>query len=287
MEIKKPTALVTGCSEGGIGFGLVRELARRGVHVFASARSLSKMAALEKTPGITLVTLDVTSESSIEAAVALISATTGGSLTYLVNNAGTQIIRPFLDTSLAEVRKMFDVNVFGVAAGTQAFAPLLIKAGGTVVNLASITAYMCPPYMGGYSASKAACEVLSEVMRHELKPLGVKVLTVITGAVKTNIFVNAPDRGSQGQLPGGSHYLAAAAEVRARATGTEVEARLGSVEDFARELVEAMVRGKSGLVKIGNMSAIIPFLSSNAPAALFDYLAERDTGLDKVLKPVA
>ncbi|KAH7007969.1 uncharacterized protein B0I36DRAFT_404459 [Microdochium trichocladiopsis] len=287
MANKTPSALVTGCSEGGIGIGLVHELRRQGIHVFATARSVDKMASLQDLSGITLLTMDVTNPASIRAAVAVVTAATDGALDYLVNNAGRQALRPFLDMSIDnDMRAMFDVNVFGVAAVTQAFAPLLIQSskrgkGGMVVNLASVAAYVCPPYMGGYAASKAACEVMSETMRHELKPLGVKVLTVLTGAVKTKIFANAPTPPA---LPEDSLYLAASDEFQTRASGQEVHGRLGTVEAFARGLVGEMVRGREGRVKVGNMSAMIPFMAYHAPASLFDYFVEMNTGLDKVGK---
>ena len=142
------SALVTGCSAGGIGFALASAFQKRGLHVFATARTLSKISALEKLPNVTLLTLDVTSPSSIAAAVAAVQAQTGGTLDYLVNNSGGGFIMPVLDTDMEETRRMFEVNLFGVLAVTQAFAPLLIAAKGTIVNNSSIGGCLYPPYMG-------------------------------------------------------------------------------------------------------------------------------------------
>lgn len=142
------SVLITGCSAGGIGFALAAAFQQRGLHVFATARTLSKMVDLEKLPNITLLSLDVTSSSSIAGAVNAVQAQTGGTLDYLVNNAGGGFIMPVLDTDIDEGRRLFEVNVFGVLAVTQAFAPLIIAAKGTVVNNSSIAGCIDAPYLG-------------------------------------------------------------------------------------------------------------------------------------------
>lgn len=106
------------------------------------------MSPLEGLPNVTLLVLDVTSLSSIQAAAAVVSKHTGGTLDYLVNNAGMQYTMPVLDLDIELARHMFDVNVWGVFAVTQAFAPLVIAAKGTIANMASIAALMSPPYLG-------------------------------------------------------------------------------------------------------------------------------------------
>lgn len=141
-------ALVTGCSEGGIGYALAKEFQRRGVHVFATARTVSKMHPLKGLPNMTLLTLDVTSQSSINNAVAIVSKQTDGTLDYLVNNAGCAYTMPMLDLDIKLAREMFDVNVWGVFSMIQAFAPLVIAAKGTIANMASVGVLLNPPYMG-------------------------------------------------------------------------------------------------------------------------------------------
>lgn len=141
-------ALVTGCSEGGIGYALAQEFQRRGVHVFATARTVSKMRPLEDLPNVTLLHLDVTSESSINSVVATVSKHTGGTLDYLVNNAGCAYTMPMLDLDIKLAREMFDVNFWGAFTMIQAFAPLVIAAKGTIANMASVGTLFNPPYMG-------------------------------------------------------------------------------------------------------------------------------------------
>lgn len=141
-------ALVTGCSEGGIGYALAQEFQRRGVHVFATARTISKMKPLEGIPNVTILNLDVTSQSSIDNAVAIVTKHTEGTLDYLVNNAGCAYTLSVLDLDIKLAREMFDVNVWGVFAMIQSFAPLVIAAKGTIANMASVGVLLNPPYMG-------------------------------------------------------------------------------------------------------------------------------------------
>ena len=144
MAIK--SVLITGCSTGGIGGALALAFQKRGLHVFATARTLSKMSHLEKLPNVTLLTLDVTSSSSIATAVEAVEAQTGGTLDYLVNNSGGGLIMPTLDTDIEEAKRMFDVNLWGVLAVTQAFAPLVIAAKGSIVNGSSLASCLNPPW---------------------------------------------------------------------------------------------------------------------------------------------
>lgn len=149
VQTRQKYALITGCSAGGIGAALAVEFASRGIHVFATARTPAKMSpSLGKLPNVTLLPMDVTSQPSVDAAVAAVSSHTDGRLDFLVNNAGSQIVSPVLDLDLELARQMFDVNVWGVVAVTKAFAPLVIKASGCITNLASIAALLSPPYMG-------------------------------------------------------------------------------------------------------------------------------------------
>ena len=144
-------ALITGCSAGGIGAALCTEFQRHGIHVFATARDLDKLASLCSLPNITPVVLDVTSPSLIVAAKASISRITGGRLDYLVNNAGAQYVAPILDMDIQLGRELYEVNIWGPIAMIQEFAPLVIKAKGTVLNMASISGLLHAPWMGKLS----------------------------------------------------------------------------------------------------------------------------------------
>lgn len=149
------TVLITGCSEGGIGEALAREFQARGLHVFATARSETKLNSLRQLPNVTVLPLDVTSGESIAAAVAAVSSATGGGgggkLDYLVNNAGTQCVMPVLDFDIQQAKDMFEVNVWGLLAVTQAFAPLILATKGTIVNMSSVSTLLWMPYKGKQS----------------------------------------------------------------------------------------------------------------------------------------
>lgn len=144
----KGSVLITGCSDGGIGSGLALDFQQRGYRVFATARNPEKMAALEDLPNVTLLTLDVVNKVHIKAAVGAVSAQTDGTLTYLVNNAGRNHFMPLLDDDIEVAKDIFEINVWGPLAVTQAFAPLLIKAQGTLVNITSIAGHGGVPMMG-------------------------------------------------------------------------------------------------------------------------------------------
>ncbi len=144
------TVLITGCSAGGIGSALVEAFQKRNIYVFATARDLSKMSHLETLSNVTLLTLDPTSMPSVHAVVKSVWAQTDGTLDYLVNNAGQTIIMPTLDFDIETAKSMYDINVWGMVRVTQAFAPLVIAAKGTIVNISSIATSVNTPWMGGF-----------------------------------------------------------------------------------------------------------------------------------------
>lgn len=135
----KKTVLVTGCSEGGLGCALAHAFADKGFHVFATVRDRSKATSLaSRSDDIDILLMEVTSPDSVASCVAHVRRETGGRLDVLVNNAGFGFIMPLLDTSIDEAKRLFDVNVWGMLAVTQAFAPLIIEAKGAVLNVSSL-----------------------------------------------------------------------------------------------------------------------------------------------------
>jgi short-subunit dehydrogenase len=140
MALPKKTCLVTGCSAGGVGAAFAEAFKNKGYHVFATARSPSKVPqSLHEASNVTVFALDVTSAESIASAVEEVRKHTE-KLDVLINNAGLGLNMPGLDTSIDEAKKLFDLNFFGVLAMMQAFSPMLVAARGCVVNNSSVGA---------------------------------------------------------------------------------------------------------------------------------------------------
>ncbi|TQB73164.1 hypothetical protein MPDQ_006081 [Monascus purpureus] len=188
MASEKQTVLITGCSPGGIGHALALEFNTQGkcYHVIATARRLSVIEPLRDL-GMSILPVDVNSTESVNDLKKQVTELTGGKLDYLVNNAGRNYTVPALDVDIDEVQQTFETNVVGVIRMCQAFAPLLIEAKGCIVQIGSIAGLI--PYVFGsvYNASKAALHHYSSTLRVELAPFGVRVVTIITGGVKSNI----------------------------------------------------------------------------------------------------
>ena len=145
---KSKTVLITGCSDGGIGSALGLVFQSKGFHVYATARNLSKVSYLAKLPNVTVLELDVNDFTHIKEAVEAVSKDTGGTLDILVNNSGRNYFMPILDSKIEDSKKIFDTNFWGPLEIIQNFAPLLIKAKGTIVNITSISGYVNVPWMG-------------------------------------------------------------------------------------------------------------------------------------------
>jgi 1-acylglycerone phosphate reductase len=139
MSALQKSVLITGCSEGGVGAAIASAFVAKGYHVFATARTLSKIPeSLKSKANVTTLALDVTSSASIEAATAEVVKATQGRLNVLINNAGMGMSIALLDMPVEEGRKIFDLQYWGPLAMIQAFAEPLIRAKGCIVNVASI-----------------------------------------------------------------------------------------------------------------------------------------------------
>lgn len=146
--ITKKTVLITGCSDNGIGSSLAQAFQARNMHVFATARTPSKMSQLASLDNVTLLKLDVTNAADIAAAVEAVTAATGGTLDCLVNNAGRNHFMPILDENVQTLKALWEVNVWGPLTVTQAFAPLLVKQKGIAVFITSTAGHLNVPFMG-------------------------------------------------------------------------------------------------------------------------------------------
>lgn len=177
-------ALVTGASSG-IGEETVHQLIADGYKVFAAARRLDRMRPLEAA-GATLIPLDLTDDASIVAAMDRIKNETGGRLDVLVNNAGYGSYGALEDVPMDEARRQVEVNLFGLARLCQLAIPMMrAQQSGTIVNVTSIGGKFGEPFGSWYHATKFAVEGLSDCLRAELKPFGIRVIIVEPGAIRT------------------------------------------------------------------------------------------------------
>jgi len=177
--MKRSVILVTGAS-AGIGEASARRLARAGHIVYAGARRMDRLKALEA-DGVRPVSLDVTDDASMRAVVEQIERDAGG-VDVLVNNAGYGSLGALEDVSPAEARRQFDVNVFGLARLTQLVLPgMRKKQAGRIINVSSIGGRMSFPMGAWYHASKHAVEGLSDSLRMEVRDFGIFVSVIQPG----------------------------------------------------------------------------------------------------------
>src|SRR3954451_18141218 len=175
--------LVTGCSSG-IGRATAERLAARGYVVYATARRRESISDLEAR-GCRVLALDVTDETSMQAAVATVRDE-HGAVGALVNNAGYSQSGAVESVPMAEVRRQFETNVFGLVRLTQLVLPGMRKQRwGKVVNISSMGANFVFPGGGFYHATKYAVDAISDALRFEVKGFAIDVVIIQPGLIKT------------------------------------------------------------------------------------------------------
>jgi short-subunit dehydrogenase len=176
-------ALVTGAS-AGIGESIAVHLAESGWTVYAVARRVERMVALEAR-GVRTFAMDVTDDASMVAGVRRVIEEQGR-LDALVNNAGYGTYGPVEIVPMEQARRQFEVNVFGLARLTQLVIPQLRRQrSGTIVNISSIGGKIYEPLGAWYHATKFAVEGFSDSLRLELRPFGIDVVLVEPGPILT------------------------------------------------------------------------------------------------------
>ncbi|KAH7018340.1 uncharacterized protein B0I36DRAFT_354631 [Microdochium trichocladiopsis] len=180
-----------------------------------------------------------------------------GYIDMLINNAGTLHILPFADTTASDIKGVFDVNVVGAMCVTRAFIPLLVAGAArpssmsdshdkhcesVIANVCSMNSDLRPPFLSLYNASKAALDTFGATIRPELAPLGVRVVTLKTGAIQTDLFAHTPSS----EVPSQSYYRADLGEYLAK-RGMFAGTTFMEVADYAKSvagmLCEELERG--------------------------------------------
>ncbi len=180
--------LVTGASRG-LGLAIARAVLERGGAVIAAARNPQRaLEALGVCDRVFPVELDVTDGMSVQGAAEKVLRRFE-KIDVLVNNAGYGLIGAIEEVDPAEMKEVFNTNYFGVHQVLRAFLPQLrAQRGGWIVNISSVGGFTASPGAGAYNASKFALDGLSEALAQELAPLGIRVLIVEPGYLRTDFL---------------------------------------------------------------------------------------------------
>ena len=260
------TALVTGASSG-IGAACAVRLAGAGWHVLAGVRR-----AGDAPTDTEEILLDVTDEVQVRAAAERV-----GELHGLVNNAGIALAVPLEFIPLQELRRQFEVNVFGQVAVTQAFLPHLRRSRGRIVFIGSIAGQSALPFLGPYAASKHALEAVADTLRLELRPFGVDVSLVQPGTIKTPIWTKSA-HVADGLANGAGAELAGLYGERIaafRAIALRRGAKGAAPDDVARVVEEVLTTERPRTRKLVGLDAKLRAGVERLPDRLRDRVYER------------
>ncbi|HEY0175471.1 MAG TPA: SDR family oxidoreductase [Pedobacter sp.] len=179
------TVLITG-SSSGFGRETAKLFQKNGWNVVATMRSPGKEEELAKLENVLVVKLDVQDMESIEKAVEA-GVEKFGKIDALVNNAGYGLMGVFESAGIEQIKKQYEVNVFGLMSVTKAVLPYLRANGsGTIVNISSFGGVVALPFGSLYNSTKFAVEGFSESLSHELSKLNIAVKIIEPGGVHTN-----------------------------------------------------------------------------------------------------
>ncbi|MBN2993707.1 SDR family oxidoreductase [Pseudomonas cedrina subsp. fulgida] len=269
-----PNVLITGCSSG-IGRALADAFKAAGYTVWASARRPEDVATLAAA-GFNALELDVN-----DGAALLRLAEQLSELDVLVNNAGYGGMGPLLDGGTEAMQRQFETNVFAIVGVTQALFPALRRSKGLVVNIGSVSGVLVTPFAGAYCASKAAVHALSDALRMELAPFGVRVMEVQPGAIDTHFAKNA---GAQAELliNEKSPWWPLREGIRARTQASQDKPTPAS--EFAADVLKAVQQPKPPrLLRSGNGSRAMPLAAALLPKGVLEKVLRKRFGLSGVL----
>ncbi|OLF55979.1 SDR family oxidoreductase [Pseudomonas chlororaphis] len=260
-----PVALITGCSSG-IGRALAEAFKTAGFTVLPTARRTEDVTMLQAA-GFNAVQLDVNDGPALSALSERINQQYGG-LDVLINNAGYGAMGPLLDGGVEAMQRQFETNVFAIVGVTRALFPVLRRSKGLVVNIGSVSGVLVTPFAGAYCASKAAVHALSDALRMELAPFGIRVMEVQPGAIASSFAKNAGHEAEQ-LITEQSPWFPLREGIRARAKASQDKPTPAS--EFAARLLKAVQQGQPPrLVRIGNGSRALPLMANLLPKGLLE-----------------
>ncbi|MGY2281842.1 SDR family oxidoreductase [Pseudomonas gingeri] len=273
-----PVALITGCSSG-IGRALADAFRNAGYDVWATARKPGDVAALAAA-GFTAVQLDVNDGPALQQLAERIERQHAG-LDVLINNAGYGAMGPLLDGGVEAIQRQFETNVFAIVGVTRALLAALRRNNGLVVNIGSVSGVLVTPFAGAYCASKAAVHALSDALRMELAPFGVRVMEVQPGAIDTQFARNASHEAEQ-LIAETSPWWPLREGIRARANASQNNPTPAA--SFAADLLKAAQKPQPPrLLRLGNGCRALPLLSALLPKGLLEKVLMKRFGLNHSL----
>ncbi|UBM60203.1 oxidoreductase [Marinilongibacter aquaticus] len=265
----KKVVLITGASSG-MGKSTAYILHEQGYTVYGAARRTEQMKDLEE-KGMHIVSLDLTQDESIVNAVHTVLEKEG-KIDILINNAGYGSYGAVEDVSLAEAKRQFEVNIFGLARITQLILPSMRKQGaGRIVNVSSMGGKMYTPFGAWYHATKHALEGWSDCLRLELKEFGIDVVVVEPGGIKTEWGEIAAEHLKE--TSGNGPYASFANKVAQNLAKSYASDRLTPVDVLGKEIAKAATDNKPKIRYVkGYMAKPALFLRKLFSDRFFDKL---------------
>jgi NAD(P)-dependent dehydrogenase (short-subunit alcohol dehydrogenase family) len=267
--------LITGASTG-LGREMALYLAERGFSVFATMRDTSEAGTLlgearSRKGSLRVIPLDVTDKASIQKAVQTVISETG-SIYGLINNAGVGLRGYFEDLDDEEIRRMFDANVFGVMEVTRAVLPYMRNAKrGRVLMISSVGGRIGSLGVSTYCSTKFALEGFGESLFMELAPLGVQVVLIEPGIIRTERWTTNRGQGARAGDPN-SPYAAWFSQSEQEADKL-VQASTATATDVAEVIHQALVAEKPKLrYMVGRKAKLAVGLRRWLPGNLFERL---------------
>lgn len=284
---RETTIVITGASSG-IGRASALRLARAGFRVYAGVRKDTDAQSLRaEHPALVPIAIDVADAASITAAKHRLEGELEG-LDGLVNNAGVGLTAPMEHVPLDELRRQFEIDVFGQVAVTQALLPLIRRARGRIVNMGSVGGHITMPFGGVLCGCKSALRAMNDALRLELRPFGIHVCLIEPGSIRTpaaDKTLGNVDRAIAALPPDGrEHYAAMLREFTRRAY--EREQHGSPPEVVARAVQHALTASKPRIrYPVGRDARILVTMPRLLPDRWLDRIRVRLFGMPREIPP--
>jgi short-subunit dehydrogenase len=265
----RKNVVITGASSG-IGLATAKLLHEKGYRVIGTSRH----PELSETNGIEMLQLEVTSEDSVSQFAGSVLKRTNGQVDVLINNVGTGILGAAEESSVDQVKTLFDINYFGSLRVTNALLPSMRKnKSGKILFMSSVGGISSIPFASYYCATKHAIEAYVESLRLEIEQFGISAVIIAPGTVSTP----AGDKAMQPDRPIGEYV-----EQRKRYAEKFVEAIRSGMDpkEVAKAIFEVIeTKSPSSRYTVGGQSKLVTFLKSTMPSGLFEM------GVKQAVKP--